>query len=120
MTLYPNDKCRLAVYGPIDTDVLAQMEMVIEATDCKAAALMADNHLGYSMPIGGVVTLQGQVSPSCVGFDIGCGCLAYYMGTDGVLAEWVESDLSGLMDDINYSVSIGMGSIGEGADGGDI
>lgn len=38
-----------------------------------AGALMADHHLGYSMPIGGVVAYDGAISPSGVGFDIGCG-----------------------------------------------
>ena len=35
--------------------------------------LCADGHLGYSMPIGGVVAYREHVSPSGVGFDIGCG-----------------------------------------------
>ena len=39
-------------------------------------ALMADNHLGYSMPIGGVAGYRDMVSPSGVGYDIGCGVMA--------------------------------------------
>ena len=35
-----------------------------------AVALMADHHLGYSMPIGGVVAYEDATSPSGVGFDI--------------------------------------------------
>ena len=34
---------------------------------------MADNHLGYSMPIGGVAAYREMISPSGVGYDIGCG-----------------------------------------------
>ena len=34
---------------------------------------MADHHLGYAVPIGGVVAYKGRVSPSGVGFDIACG-----------------------------------------------
>ena len=35
--------------------------------------LMPDAHKGYGMPIGGVVALDGAISPAMVGVDIGCG-----------------------------------------------
>jgi tRNA-splicing ligase RtcB len=34
---------------------------------------MADGHMGYSQPIGGVVGYDRYVSPSGVGYDIACG-----------------------------------------------
>ncbi len=34
---------------------------------------MADGHLGYSMPIGGVAAFDNKVSVTGVGFDIACG-----------------------------------------------
>lgn len=37
------------------------------------AALMPDAHLGFSLPIGGVVATEGVILPSWVGYDIGCG-----------------------------------------------
>jgi tRNA-splicing ligase RtcB len=40
------------------------------------AALMPDSHLGYSLPIGGVVAVDGYILPSWVGYDIGCGMSA--------------------------------------------
>ena len=39
-------------------------------------ALMADAHLGFGMPIGGVVAVDGMVIPNAVGVDIGCGMIA--------------------------------------------
>lgn len=39
-------------------------------------ALMADAHLGYGMPIGGVLVTKNYVIPNAVGVDIGCGVLA--------------------------------------------
>ncbi|MBI2591858.1 RtcB family protein [Candidatus Saccharibacteria bacterium] len=39
-------------------------------------ALMPDFHIGYGMPIGGVVGTIGGVIPNAVGVDIGCGVLA--------------------------------------------
>lgn len=37
---------------------------------------MPDSHLGYSLPIGGVVSTKGMVVPAWVGYDIGCGVCA--------------------------------------------
>ena len=39
-------------------------------------ALMPDAHLGYDMPIGGVISTRGVIVPSWVGYDIGCGMCA--------------------------------------------
>lgn len=39
-------------------------------------AVMPDVHSGYGMPIGTVAALEGFVSPSMVGVDIGCGMAA--------------------------------------------
>lgn len=36
-------------------------------------ALMPDAHMGYGMPIGGVLATQDAVIPNAVGVDIGCG-----------------------------------------------
>ena len=39
-------------------------------------ALMPDFHVGYGMPIGGVMATEGGVVPNAVGVDIGCGMIA--------------------------------------------
>lgn len=39
-------------------------------------AIMPDAHLGYGMPIGGVMGCSGVVIPNAVGVDIGCGMAA--------------------------------------------
>lgn len=39
-------------------------------------ALMPDTHMGYGMPIGGVLATKGAVIPNAVGVDIGCGMCA--------------------------------------------
>jgi tRNA-splicing ligase RtcB (3'-phosphate/5'-hydroxy nucleic acid ligase) len=72
----------------------------------KRAALMADHHLGYAVPVGGVVAYDGQVSPSGVGFDIACGNKAVL--TDATLAD-VRSHISSIMDDVWECVSFGVG-----------
>ncbi|MDP2182146.1 MAG: RtcB family protein [Actinomycetota bacterium] len=40
-------------------------------------ALLPDAHVGYGMPIGGVLAARGQVIPHAVGLDIGCGVCAW-------------------------------------------
>lgn len=36
-------------------------------------AIMPDSHLGYGMPIGGVLATKDVIIPNAVGVDIGCG-----------------------------------------------
>jgi len=42
----------------------------------KHFAMMPDSHVGYGMPIGGVLATQGVIIPNAVGVDIGCGMCA--------------------------------------------
>lgn len=42
----------------------------------KWIAIMPDCHVGYGMPIGGVLATNGAVVPNAVGVDIGCGMIA--------------------------------------------
>jgi tRNA-splicing ligase RtcB len=39
-------------------------------------AVMPDVHVGYGMPIGGVLATDGMIIPNAVGVDIGCGMAA--------------------------------------------
>ncbi len=43
-------------------------------------ALMPDAHVGFGMPIGGVVGVQDAIVPYAVGMDIGCGMSAWKTG----------------------------------------
>src|SRR6188474_1450842 len=61
----------VAVFGEHDPKTLAQLRDV--ASRGERAALMADGHLGYVMPIGGVAAYRDKVSVVGVGFDIACG-----------------------------------------------
>ena len=60
------------VWGsPIDEGAFLQIANC--SKEAAHVALMADHHKGYAVPIGGVVAYVDKVSPSGVGFDIGCG-----------------------------------------------
>ncbi len=54
-------------YGAID-----QMNKAMALPMAKSGALMPDAHVGYGMPIGGVVNLYNAISPGFVGYDIAC------------------------------------------------
>jgi tRNA-splicing ligase RtcB len=56
-----------------DAKAIEQLETCLADERAVAGALMADNHVGYSMPIGGVIAYDNAISPSGVGFDIACG-----------------------------------------------
>lgn len=45
-------------------------------------AIMPDAHVGYGMPIGGVLATRGVIIPNAVGVDIGCGMGAVQTSLD--------------------------------------
>lgn len=68
----------LKIFGRelIDPKAINQMYDALECGFAVKAALMPDAHLGYSLPIGGVVATKHTVVPAWVGYDIGCGVCA--------------------------------------------
>jgi tRNA-splicing ligase RtcB len=98
---------RITIFGEHEPKTLEQLNDV--ATRAEQAALMADGHLGYVMPIGGVAAYRDQVSVVGVGFDIACGNAAIRTdlalhGTPGFVDR-----LPQFADTIQDLVSFGMG-----------
>lgn len=56
----------------IDEASHAQMRQACSVPMAAGAALMPDAHVGYGLPIGGVLALEGAVIPYAVGVDIAC------------------------------------------------
>ena len=56
----------------IDTAAIRQMHDAMRLPVTVAGALMPDAHVGYGVPIGGVVALENAVAPYMVGVDIAC------------------------------------------------
>src|SRR5262245_11948397 len=56
----------------IDQASHAQMRQACAVPMARAAALMPDAHVGYGLPIGGVLALEGALIPYAVGVDIAC------------------------------------------------
>src|SRR5207244_4396072 len=98
----------IKTFGDVDARSLEQLERCMEAGDAAYGVLCADHHPGYSQPIGGAVAYEGYVSPSGVGYDIGCGNKAVCTG----LIRTDLDDLGGverIMREITRRVSFGMG-----------
>ena len=93
------------IFGVHDEKTLAQLHDV--ASRAERVALMADGHLGYVMPIGGVAAYRDKVSVVGVGFDIACGNAA--IRTNRRLDEYARRDLELLADEIQRTLSFGMG-----------
>lgn len=56
----------------LETATLKQMEQAARLPVARAAAVMADGHVGYGLPIGGVLAVENAVIPYGVGVDIAC------------------------------------------------
>ena len=101
----------MRIFGDHDEKTLAQLRQVAERAE--RAALMADGHLGYVMPIGGVAAYRDEVSVVGVGFDIACGNAA--IRTDlqlndlGAEGEELGLRLNQIADEIYGTVSFGLG-----------
>jgi len=98
---------KTAIFGDHEPKTLAQLADV--SSRAERAALMADGHLGYVMPIGGVAAYREQVSVVGVGFDIACGNAA--IRTD--LSLHGRSDFAErageIADEIQDMISFGIG-----------
>jgi tRNA-splicing ligase RtcB (3'-phosphate/5'-hydroxy nucleic acid ligase) len=96
---------RIAIFGEHEPKTIAQLEDV--ASRAERAALMADGHLGYVMPIGGVAAYRDKVSVVGVGFDIACGNAA--IRTDLQYTPMLAEQLPAIADEIQDAVSFGVG-----------
>ncbi len=96
----------IEVRGDVDPRAVEQLRRCAEAGNAVRAALCADGHVGYSLPIGGVVAYPEHVSPSGVGYDIACGNKAVLTNLH---YEDVEMGLPAIMDMIVERISFGVG-----------
>ena len=98
----------IKTFGPIDERSLKQLERCMQAGDAELGVLCADHHPGYSQPIGGGIAYEGYVSPSGVGYDIGCGNKA--ARTELTRAELETlGGVEAIMREITRRISFGMG-----------
>jgi len=71
-------------------------------------AIMPDCHSGYGMTVGGVMALDGVVSPYAVGSDIGCGMCT--VKTSLKASQLDKEILKKIMGKIREVIPVGVGS----------
>ncbi|MDC0357758.1 RtcB family protein [Oligoflexia bacterium] len=69
----PQEDLSYTTWGEeIDADAFQQMDHACTLPVACKAALMPDAHVGYGLPIGGVLATENAVIPYAVGVDIAC------------------------------------------------
>jgi tRNA-splicing ligase RtcB len=101
-----------AVFGTHDEKTITQLRDV--ASRAENVALMADGHVGYVMPIGGVAAYDNKASVVGVGFDIACGNAA--IRTDLSINSFDRTQLDRLADEIQRTISFGVGRRNESSE----
>ncbi len=92
----------ITIFGELDDRALSQLKNCAVKADY--AVLCADHHVGYSQPIGGVVAYRNYISPSGVGFDIGCGNKAVMTN---VMVR--DVNVAKIMNEITGQIGFGLG-----------
>lgn len=92
----------------VDKEALKQIDNVLSLPSFRRMAVLPDVHAGYDLPIGCVVVLDGHISPSFVGYDIGCGMIHQNLGP-GIPALETGEGLREIYREILNRVPVGLG-----------
>ncbi len=94
----------------IDDGALSQMDLACHVPFARGAALMPDAHLGYGLPIGGVLALEDAVIPYAVGVDIAC---RMKLSVLDISVDSLDKKRPQFIDAINRGTAFGVGSAHE-------
>ena len=82
----------------------------------KHIAIMPDVHLGYGMPVGGVLATEDAIVPDAVGVDISCGMRFASLSIDGLSAsEVLHKDTpngvlgKAILNQLQRNIKVGVG-----------
>lgn len=99
-----NNMKKIITFGTPEQGAVEQAKNCLDAAF--AFALMADNHKGYGMPVGGVAVYEEKITPAGVGFDIACGNKAIKLNIKRIE---LGDDLNRFADQIWSILSFGVG-----------
>ena len=91
----------------IEPGTTAQMENAMRLPVSVGGALMPDAHLGYGLPVGGVLATEGAVIPWAVGVDIAC---RMRLSVFDVSPNFIEDRRDDLTDMLLRNTNFGAGS----------
>lgn len=119
----PDEKGREAIYPELNNEnlpynifgkpeiaqgAIQQMDVASRLPVAIAGALMPDAHVGYGLPIGGVLATENEVIPFAVGVDIGCRmCLSVYELPESYLQRYNYQLKQSLMDNTVFGAGKG-------------
>lgn len=95
----------IPVWGDAVPEAVNQMKEAMKY-EAVYGALMADHHIGYSVPVGGVIAYEGKICVNGVGFDIACGNKAVLLDSDSSM---VKGNIYRTMNEIQSKISFGVG-----------
>jgi len=95
----------IPVWGNPLSEAVDQMKEAMKY-EAVYGALMADHHIGYSVPVGGIVAYEGKICINGVGFDIACGNKAVLV--DAPIEE-IKSNIYRTMNEVQKHISFGVG-----------
>jgi tRNA-splicing ligase RtcB len=91
----------------IEESALDQMRRAAELPVSVRGALMPDAHMGYGLPIGGVLATEGSVIPYAVGMDIAC---RMKMSVFDIPVSALDDESDRLKDALVQETSFGIGA----------
>ncbi len=89
-----------------DPQAIVQMENACSLPVSVIGALMADAHVGYGLPIGGVLATDNAVIPYAVGMDIAC---RMHMSVLDLPVGFLEDDQDRLIKAVGQETRFGVG-----------
>lgn len=91
----------------LEEQAVNQMRNACDLPVSVAGALMPDAHLGYGLPIGGVLATEGCVIPYAVGVDIACRMKLTVLDLP---VEWLETERDKLKSQLSRDTQFGIGA----------
>jgi tRNA-splicing ligase RtcB (3'-phosphate/5'-hydroxy nucleic acid ligase) len=105
--------CKIWGEKYIEAEAMAQMAAAARLPVAIAGALMPDAHMGYGLPIGGVLATEDSVIPYAVGVDIACRMmLSIYPSSPEVLKNSKNSEYKYLYSALLNNTIFGSGAAG--------
>lgn len=95
----------IPVWGDPLPEAVSQMKEAMKY-EAVHGALMADHHIGYSVPVGGVIAYEGKICVNGVGYDIACGNKAVRLDAD---SKALKGNIYREMNEIQSKISFGVG-----------
>ncbi len=90
----------------LDHNAVQQIENAVQLPVAVRGALMPDAHLGYGLPIGGVLATHNAVIPYAVGVDIAC---RMKMSVLDMSPHTLKAEQKRFINALNYETRFGIG-----------